>query len=215
MENLRQVLLQKDFVMSAEVFPPKKNGMLEGITRALRGLSAIKPDFVSITYGASGTGGDKTADVASIAIDAFDMEAVAHITAVNLTVQKLEEIIQTFKRKNIKNIMVLRGDVTPESCFYDFKHARARFLAEHSLVVQNVRYRGCGTAREFCNGFYRYFHLPFPAKTKPPTMAVNGATSTKPKLPIIVFTSSAATYGLLMKSIADTPSALKAIISVR
>ena len=97
MENLRQVLSQKDFVMSAEVFPPKKNGMLEGITRALRGLSAIKPDFVSITYGASGTGGDKTADVASIAIDAFDMEAVAHITAVNLTVQKLEEIIQTFK----------------------------------------------------------------------------------------------------------------------
>ncbi len=133
MENLRQLLSQKDFVMSAEVFPPKKNGMLEGITRALRGLSAIKPDFVSITYGASGTGGDKTADVASIAIDAFDMEAVAHITAVNLTVQKLEEIIQTFKRKNIKNIMVLRGDVTPESRFYDFKHANelAYYIKKH------------------------------------------------------------------------------------
>jgi len=108
---------------SVEVFPPKKEGQLEGIIRALKGMRELDPDFVSVTYGANGAGSDKTADVASIALDAFGMNVLAHLTAVNMTIEKLEGLVETYRRKNVKNLLVLRGDLVPESRFYDFRHA--------------------------------------------------------------------------------------------
>ena len=109
--------------LSVEVFPPKKEGHLEGVIRALKGIGEVNPDFVSVTYGASGAGGDKTADVASVAIDAFGMKVLAHVTAVNLTKQKLESMVETYRRKNVKNLLILRGDLVPESKFFDFRYA--------------------------------------------------------------------------------------------
>lgn len=121
--NVQTLFQQKKFVMSAEVFPPKRNGMLEGVIRALKELRPLSPDFVSVTYGAGGTGSDTTADVASIAIDAFELPTVAHMTAVNMTVEKLESQIEVFKRKGIESILTLRGDIVEGSTFYDFRHA--------------------------------------------------------------------------------------------
>lgn len=116
-------LLSDKLCMSAEVFPPKKDGMIEGIVRTLKQIEPLKPDYVSITYGANGSGGDKTADACSISKDAFDLETVAHITTVNLTKDKLEEILDAYKRKGIYNLLPLRGDLDENSKFYDFSHA--------------------------------------------------------------------------------------------
>lgn len=113
----------KKLVLSAEVFPPKKTGNLEGVIRALKSIKSVGPDFVSVTYGAGGEGADTTADVASIAIDAFGINTVAHMTAVNMTVAKLESQVEMLSRKGIENILVLRGDVCPTSRFFDFHHA--------------------------------------------------------------------------------------------
>lgn len=113
----------KKLVFSAEVFPPKKTGNLEGVIRALKSIKSVGPDFVSVTYGAGGEGADTTADVASIAIDAFGINTVAHMTAVNMTVGKLESQVEMLSRKGIENILVLRGDVCPTSRFFDFHHA--------------------------------------------------------------------------------------------
>lgn len=49
--------------------------------------------------------------------------------------------------------------------------------------------------------------LPAPTRMNAPAAAVNGATKTRPKLPTTVFTISALTYGLLMKSSIPTPLA--------
>lgn len=67
-------------VFSAEVFPPKKTGTMENVIRALRTIAGLKPDFVSITCGAGGSGGSTTSDVCSVAKDAFDLETMAHFT---------------------------------------------------------------------------------------------------------------------------------------
>lgn len=120
---IRDMFASKKVVMSAEVFPPKKNGMLEGVIRALKEIKPLNPDYVSITYGANGSGGMTTADVASVVIDAFDMTAVAHMTAVNMTKELLEERLQMLMRKGVKSILTLRGDIAEDSRFYDFRHA--------------------------------------------------------------------------------------------
>lgn len=113
----------KKLVLSAEVFPPKTSGNLEGVIRALKSIKSVGADYVSVTYGAGGFGSDTTADVASIAVDAFGIDTVAHMTAVNMTIDKLEELLKMLKRKGIENILALRGDIVSESKFYDFSHA--------------------------------------------------------------------------------------------
>lgn len=129
---IRELFEKKKVVMSAEVFPPKKNGMLEGVIRALKEIKPLDPDYVSITYGANGSGGMTTADVASVVIDAFDMTAVAHMTAVNMTKDLLEERLQMLSRKGVKSILTLRGDIAEDSRFYDFRHANelAEYISE-------------------------------------------------------------------------------------
>lgn len=116
-------LISEKPCFSVEVFPPKKEGQLEGVIRALKGIKELEPDFVSVTYGANGSGSDKTADVASIVLDAFGLNVIAHLTAVNMTMEKLLTLIETYRRKNITNLLVLRGDLAPDSQFFDFHHA--------------------------------------------------------------------------------------------
>ncbi len=116
-------LISDDLFMSVEVFPPKKDGHIEEVIRPLKEINLLKPDFVSITYGANGKGSDKTVDAASVAIDAFDLDVLAHLTCVNMTKERIDEFIETYKRKNIKNVLCLRGDITDDSKFYDFNHA--------------------------------------------------------------------------------------------
>lgn len=118
-----QIFKSKKLVMSAEVFPPKQNGNLEIVVRALKDIAKCKPDFVSITCGAGGRGGMTTADVATVAKDAFDMECVAHLTCVNADRESIVSQLETLKRKNVDNILVLRGDVTAEDRFIDFRYA--------------------------------------------------------------------------------------------
>lgn len=130
--NIRSIFDGKT-VFSAEVFPPKKSGTMEGVIRALRVLAGLNLDFVSITCGAGGNGGATTSDVCSVAVDAFDLNAVAHFTCVNMTEAHCLEELDTLKRKGIDNILVLRGDVGEQSQFYDFRHANelAAFIARH------------------------------------------------------------------------------------
>ncbi len=109
--------------LSIECFPPKREGILETVIKPLKEFKKLNPDYISITYGANGSGSDKTADVASIAKDAFDIEVLAHMTAVNMSIEKLENLLETYDRKGISNLLVLRGDLVPDSKFIDFKHA--------------------------------------------------------------------------------------------
>lgn len=118
-----QIFKEKKLVLSAEVFPPKENGNLEIAVRALKDIAKCNPDFVSITCGAGGRGGMTTADVATVAKDALDLECVAHLTCVNATRAFVDAQLETLKRKGIDNVLVLRGDVTPGDTFADFRYA--------------------------------------------------------------------------------------------
>ena len=42
-------------VFSCEVFPPKKDSPVDTIYQTLDGLKDIKPDFISVTFGAGGS----------------------------------------------------------------------------------------------------------------------------------------------------------------
>ena len=59
--RISEIYDQKRFIMSAEVFPPKKYGEFESLIRTIRDITPLRPDFVSVTYGAAGKTKETTA----------------------------------------------------------------------------------------------------------------------------------------------------------
>ena len=49
-------LFDKKIIFSLEVFPPKKTSSVDVIYKTLEELGDIHPDFISVTFGAGGSG---------------------------------------------------------------------------------------------------------------------------------------------------------------
>jgi methylenetetrahydrofolate reductase (NADPH) len=97
-------------VFSFEFFPPKSDEGEANLRRALRELSPLAPDFVSVTYGAGGTTRDRTVDIVASLRQEFGLEAMAHFTCVNATVDDLRTTLDRMRDAGVENVLALRGD---------------------------------------------------------------------------------------------------------
>ncbi len=102
-------------VFSFEVFPPKRNMSSETVYSTLDSLRALEPSFISVTYGAGGSGADnQTCRIASYIKNKLGIEAVAHLTCVGNTREETDEVLNGLKSCGIGNVLALRGDISPE-----------------------------------------------------------------------------------------------------
>jgi len=97
-------------VFSFEFFPPKTPEGEANLLEALERLGPMRPDFVSVTYGAGGTTRDKTLEVVSRLKADFGLEAMAHFTCVNATVDDLRATLRRMRDAGVENVLALRGD---------------------------------------------------------------------------------------------------------
>jgi methylenetetrahydrofolate reductase (NADPH) len=107
---IRDLFGQKKRTLSFEVFPPVREGNLESLFKTVAELKELKPDFISVTYGAGGGTRDKTIEIASRVQNEFGSEALAHLTCVAATRDDIARIVEEMKKHNIENILALRGD---------------------------------------------------------------------------------------------------------
>ncbi|HJT23570.1 MAG TPA: methylenetetrahydrofolate reductase, partial [bacterium] len=63
--KIRDLFQKKPRVLSFELFPPKRDGNLEGLFQTVEELKKLGPDYISITYGAGGSTRDMTYDIAA------------------------------------------------------------------------------------------------------------------------------------------------------
>src|SRR5215217_855048 len=84
---------------SFEFFPPKTQDGERNLQNALDELSGMDPTFVSVTYGAGGTIGQraKTIDIVSRIKADFGLEAMAHFTCVNATIEDLRATLDRMR----------------------------------------------------------------------------------------------------------------------
>lgn len=113
--QLASLFEQKKTVLSFEVFPTKKTSSIETIYATLDDLKDLKPDFISVTYGAGGNAGDTaTCEIASAIKNKYNIEPLAHLTCVNYTKAEIEQILNRLEQSGITNILALRGDMNPD-----------------------------------------------------------------------------------------------------
>lgn len=103
-------------VFSFEVFPPKKTSSIDTIYKTLEDLEGLKPDFISVTYGAGGleVGNSKTCEIASRILDKHNITSMAHLTCVNSNKELIDKELKSLQKHGIQNILALRGDINPE-----------------------------------------------------------------------------------------------------
>lgn len=97
---------------SVELFPPKDDLGEERLWGAVKELSQLKLDFISVTYGAGGGTRDRTIRIAKEIQKRTGTPTVAHLTCVGSTRDELVEILNQYKSAGIKSILALRGDPT-------------------------------------------------------------------------------------------------------
>lgn len=112
-------------VFSFEIFPPKKDGSIDTIYKTLDELTDLRPDFISVTYGAGGSEpGRLTREIVSIIKEKYHTESIAHLTCVNSSRSDIDRIIKEFADSGIENVLALRGDINPDiPPKEDFLHA--------------------------------------------------------------------------------------------
>ena len=114
-------------VISLEIFPPKQTSHIDTIYNTIDGLKDLKPDFISVTYGAGGSSREHTVEIANILKNKYNVETLAHLTCYNSTSTEIENILDELKGHNVENVLALRGDIPNDdhsTCSNSqFKHA--------------------------------------------------------------------------------------------
>ena len=80
--RLTDVIRSEELTLSFEVFPPKTDAAFDDVLQATEEIAALKPSFISVTYGAGGAGGKYTREIASRLQNADGVETLAHLTCV-------------------------------------------------------------------------------------------------------------------------------------
>jgi len=102
--------LAGDAKVSFEFFPPKSEKMEQTLWHAIETLAPLKPEFVSVTYGAGGSTRERThATVARIAAET-DVPAAAHLTCVDASKDEIAEVARAYWAAGVRHIVALRGD---------------------------------------------------------------------------------------------------------
>ena len=98
------------FGLSIEIFPPKTPAGDVALFENLDRLTAFQPGFISCTYGAGGSTGQRTVELCVEIQRRYGIASTAHFTCVGSTRQELLDWLTFARQSGIGNIMALRGD---------------------------------------------------------------------------------------------------------
>ncbi|MDP4108516.1 MAG: methylenetetrahydrofolate reductase [NAD(P)H] [Bacillota bacterium] len=115
----------KKCVLSFEVFPPKKESGVNTIYDTLENLKNLKPDFISVTYGAGGyaNGVNLTSEIAARIKRVYNIEPLAHLTCINSGKSDVLNVLSELSSQGISNVLALRGDRVEGAAASDFTYA--------------------------------------------------------------------------------------------
>ena len=123
--KIRDIIAAGRPAVSFEIFPPKRQDpSLFGAAEAeaamartrevVRRIAAERPAFISVTYGAAGgTTGANTATIAQFVQDDCRVPALAHLTCLTSSRERIADELKSFREKGIGNVLCLRGDFPP------------------------------------------------------------------------------------------------------
>ena len=107
-------LLATGRTYSFEFFPPKTDAELLTLVQALRDLQPLRPSFVSVTYRGGPSSRQRTTDLVRSMLRRTSLTPMAHLTCAGHSRLELADILVTFRKSGVENLMALGGDPLPD-----------------------------------------------------------------------------------------------------
>lgn len=108
--KITDILKEKERTYSFEFYPPKTDAGRKRLPDIARAFTELKPDWFAVTYGAGGTTREWTTDIVDDFQKRFDIPVMHHFTCVGHNQTEINTLLDDLKRRNISNILALRGD---------------------------------------------------------------------------------------------------------
>ncbi|MCJ7827299.1 MAG: methylenetetrahydrofolate reductase [Demequinaceae bacterium] len=96
--------------LSFELYPPRTPDGQEALCETIAKLAGVGPDFVSVTYGASGSTRDSSREVVRRLAKEHTIPPLAHLTCVSASRAELAQIVEEFLAEGVRGFLALRGD---------------------------------------------------------------------------------------------------------
>jgi methylenetetrahydrofolate reductase (NADPH) len=96
---------------SFEFFPPRDEIQQRQLWQAVRELEALGPDFVSVTYGASGSTRDRTITATEAIAQHTTLRSMAHLTCASQSRDQLRRVIGSYAASGVRHVLAIRGDM--------------------------------------------------------------------------------------------------------
>lgn len=96
--------------VSFELMPPRRPDAAPRFWETARRLVAVRPDFVSVTYGAAGTDRATSRAVIARLLHGTPVYPIAHLTCVGASSEDVSEVIGDFLDEGVRSFLALRGD---------------------------------------------------------------------------------------------------------
>jgi len=121
-------------VISLEFFPPKDPAAFDKVVDE---LILLKPDYVTVTFGAGGSTRDNSYHTVKKLIEDKNLPVVAYIAGYGLGPNEIKDVLDKYQALGIGTIFVIRGDKPrnldfvshPES--FRYASEMIRFIKEH------------------------------------------------------------------------------------
>ncbi len=124
-EKIIDILKNGKIHISCELFPPKQGAELQNSLEIAKKIAAVRPSYMSVTYGAGGSTVGYSAALAK-EVQANGLPALAHLTCMKSDEEKICSVLGQLQEFGVNNILALRGDVPADmegAYTGHFKHA--------------------------------------------------------------------------------------------
>ncbi len=130
---------KRDLNISFEFFPPKNDEMEEKLWEAISKLKNLRPNFVSVTYGAGGSTRDRTHHTIARILQETDLKPASHLTCVGSSKAEIEAILRNYWQIGVRHIVALRGDMPASSPNYQLHKDGYRYANELVAGIRNLQ----------------------------------------------------------------------------
>jgi methylenetetrahydrofolate reductase (NADPH) len=140
-----------------ELFPAKTPKAEENLAKTIDALAGLKPDFVSVTFGAGGSTREGSRQLAALLKSKKGLEVVAYFAGFGLGPQETTSVLEGYAAIGVENVLVVRGYPPRDPAFRP--HPTSLSYASELLAFIRPKFHFCLGAAGYPEGHMQAANL--------------------------------------------------------